>query len=105
MHKTPGGKCLGKATVAGSIAAFVLGLTATGSVLAQEEQLEEITVTGSRIARDPNLTGALPVQSVDAEQIQMSGEFSISDVVNDLSLIHISEPTRLWSGSRMPSSA
>ena len=23
----------------------------------------------------------------------------------DLSLIHISEPTRLWSGSRMPSSA
>ena len=24
---------------------------------------------------------------------------------NDLSLIHISEPTRLWSGSRMPSSA
>ena len=27
------------------------------------------------------------------------------DTWQDLSLIHISEPTRLWSGSRMPSSA
>ena len=30
---------------------------------------------------------------------------SFEDVVMTLSLIHISEPTRLWSGSRMPSSA
>ena len=30
-------------------------------------------------------------------------QFAIMTVV--LSLIHISEPTRLWSGSRMPSSA
>ena len=28
-----------------------------------------------------------------------------SDAMQALSLIHISEPTRLWSGSRMPSSA
>ena len=46
--------------------------------------LEEITVTGSRIARDPNLGGALPIQSIDAQEIQLSGEFSISDVVNDI---------------------
>ena len=50
----------------------------------QEEELEEITVTGSRIARDPNLSGALPVQSVDSEQIRLSGEFSVTDVVNDI---------------------
>ena len=65
------------AIVLGSVAAFCLSLSA-GSALAQEETetLEEIVVTGSRIARDPNLSGALPIQSVDSEQIQMSGEFS-----------------------------
>lgn len=64
-----------------AIAGF--GLIA-GTAQAQEEALEEITVTGSRIARDPNLTGALPIQSVGAEEIQLSGEFSITDVVNDI---------------------
>lgn len=56
----------------------------SGNVLAQEEDLEEITVTGSRISRDSNLTGALPVQSIGEEEIQMSGEFALSDVVNDV---------------------
>ena len=52
--------------------------------LAQQESIEEVIVTGSRIARDSNLTGALPVQSLTAEDIQSSGEFSLSDVVNDV---------------------
>lgn len=56
----------------------------TGAAVAQDETIEEIVTTGTRIARDPNLTGALPIQSVDAEEIQLSGEFSISDVVNDI---------------------
>ena len=51
---------------------------------AQEDVIEEVIVTGSRIARDPNLTGALPVQSLTADDIQSSGEFSLSDVVNDV---------------------
>jgi outer membrane receptor protein involved in Fe transport len=74
-----------QALLLGSIAAGALTLGA-GSALAQEEDetLEEIVVTGSRIARDPNLTGALPIQSVSSDQIQMSGEFSIADVVNDV---------------------
>jgi iron complex outermembrane receptor protein len=57
---------------------------AAGPVAAQDQELEEIVVTGSRIARDANLSGALPVQSVDAEEIRMSGEFSVTDVVNDI---------------------
>ncbi len=76
-------KCMTAGTAFGTLAALVLSLSA-GSVMAQEEVLEEITVTGSRIARDPNLSGALPVQSVGEERIQMSGEFAISDVVNDV---------------------
>lgn len=51
---------------------------------AQEASIEEVIVTGSRIARDPNLVGALPVQSLTADDIAASGEFSLSDVVNDI---------------------
>jgi iron complex outermembrane recepter protein len=68
----------------GGFAIFSLGLF-SGNVLAQEDQqIEEITVTGSRIARDANLSGALPVQTVGEQEIQLSGEFSLTDVVNDI---------------------
>ncbi|MFT4814280.1 MAG: outer membrane receptor protein involved in Fe transport [Glaciecola sp.] len=54
-------------------------------VAAQSEDLiEEVIVTGSRIARDSNLTGTNPIQSVSAEDIRASGEFSLTDVVNDI---------------------
>lgn len=54
--------------------------------LAQEddEPLEEIVTTGSRIARDPNLGGAVPVQSLAGEDIQLSGQTDIVEVLNDL---------------------
>ncbi|MGX6648118.1 TonB-dependent receptor domain-containing protein [Maricaulaceae bacterium MS644] len=41
-------------------------------------------MTGSRIARDPNLTAPVPVQSVNEEAILRSGELNIADVVNDI---------------------
>jgi outer membrane receptor protein involved in Fe transport len=68
----------------GGLATLVMSLTSGSAAAQEEEALEEITVTGSRIARDPNLSGALPVQSVGEQEIQMSGEFSITDVVNDV---------------------
>ena len=55
-----------------------------GQVVAQDELIEEVIVTGSRISRDSNLTGALPVHSINANDIRMSGEFSITDIVNDI---------------------
>ena len=83
MHITLGKKCFTQtATLTGLIALAFSFIT--GSAVAQEQELEEITVTGSRIARDANLSGALPVQTVNEQQIQMSGEFSVSDVVNDV---------------------
>ena len=85
MRLTLSKKWMTHASVFGSLAALVMSL-ASGSAVAQEQEetLEEITVTGSRIARDPNLSGALPVQSVGEQEIQMSGEFAIADVVNDV---------------------
>ena len=57
----------------------------TGSAFAQDdEDLEEITVTGSRIARDPNLGAPVAVQSVNAEQIKLSGEMDVTDLVRDM---------------------
>ena len=69
-----------------ALAAFVAAgmLPFAGQSIAQEGVLEEVVVTGSRIARDANLTGALPVQSLDADDITTSGEFSLADVVNDV---------------------
>ncbi len=65
-----------------------LALFATGisgpAALAQQEPLEEITVTGSRIARDPNLGAPVAVQSVTAEDIQLSGEMDVTEVVRDI---------------------
>ncbi len=69
--------------VSGSVLAVALGLTA-GSVFAAEPVLEEITVTGSRIARDSNLSSSSPIQTIGEEQILLSGEFSLADVVNDI---------------------
>ncbi len=51
---------------------------------ADETVVEKIQVTGSRISRDPNLAAPSPVQSISAQEIQVSGEFSITDVINDI---------------------
>ena len=83
MHKAFSKKYLAQALLPCSFAALGLCIS-SGSVNAQEEELEEITVTGSRIARDPNLGAPVAVQSVNAEQIQLSGEMDVTDIVRDL---------------------
>ena len=48
---------------------------AAPQALAQDDEaIEEIVTTGSRIARDPNLGAAVPVQSIAGEDIQLSGQ-------------------------------
>ncbi|WP_026376938.1 TonB-dependent receptor domain-containing protein [Aestuariibacter salexigens] len=63
---------------------FAAGPLQAQEQAAEEESVERVVVTGSRIARDANLAAPSPVQSVSAEDIQASGEFSITDVVNDI---------------------
>lgn len=77
-------KCISLALRLGGLATLSLSLFSGVSVAQEDDTIEEIRVTGSRIARDPNLSGALPVQSIGEQEIQMSGEFSIADVVNDV---------------------
>lgn len=80
----------GRSVLSLSVAAAIASLTAatSHSVFAQSSsedlQLEEVVVTGSRIAGDPNAIASQPVTSVNAEDIAISGEFSITDVINDI---------------------
>jgi outer membrane receptor protein involved in Fe transport len=71
-----------------SVAAAVASLVTAGSplVVAQNEDamLEEVVVTGSRLQTDPNAVASQPVTAVNSEDIAISGEFSISDVINDV---------------------
>ncbi|MEM1381814.1 MAG: TonB-dependent receptor [Pseudomonadota bacterium] len=60
-------------------------LSSAATAVAQDAEVDDtITVTGSRIARDPNLVSSTPVQSIDAETIRLSGEINIADVINDI---------------------
>jgi outer membrane receptor protein involved in Fe transport len=73
--------------------ALLCGLSAslaTSLVIAQEEKkpveektMEEVIVTGSRIAR-PNLESTVPVTTVTAEELFQTGGTSIGDLLNDL---------------------
>jgi outer membrane receptor protein involved in Fe transport len=61
---------------------MILGGVTTGQAFAEQPSIvEEIVVTGSRIARDPNLGAAGPVQSVTAEDIKLSGQIDVTDVL------------------------
>lgn len=72
-------------------ALFLGGLLVIGIGLASEaafaqgddDEVEEITVTGSRIQRG-NLTQPNPVYSLNAEDVRLSGELNLIDIVDDL---------------------
>ena len=71
-------------------AATLLAVAATGatSVNAQEvdedRELEEVVVTGSRIARDPNAAAPSPVSVVSGIDLRLSGETDIAEALKDI---------------------
>ena len=72
----------GRVPVAFLLAASILPVSEHS--IAEEDVIEEVVVTGTRISRDTDLTGALPVQSIDADYISSSGEYSLADTLNDI---------------------
>ncbi|HEY6125516.1 MAG TPA: TonB-dependent receptor plug domain-containing protein, partial [Steroidobacteraceae bacterium] len=70
--------------------ALLCGLSAsfaTSLVIAQEKPdekaLDEVVVTGSRIAR-PNLESPVPVTTINSEELFQTGTTSVGDLLNDL---------------------
>ena len=77
------------ALLKGGVAVAAMSVALGATAVAQEAEDDEarqqtIVVTGSRIARDPNVVAPVPVQSVNADDIALSGEFDLADVVNDI---------------------
>ncbi len=71
-----------------AIAVVVASTFSTGVAMAQEDaekdatELDAIEVTGSRIKR-AQAEGALPVTVIDRQQIEMSGQISVADLLRD----------------------
>ena len=62
----------------------------TGSAFAQEEVIEEIHVTGTRIHR-ANQVQPNPVYGLSSEEIKASGHLNMIDIVNDLPQLFASQ--------------
>ncbi len=80
MNIVPTAKGVKAALLTG--AALVLSIPLT-TAQAQEEQLEEITVTGSRITRD-EFSSSSPVAVVSGEEVALSGVVSIDEYLKDV---------------------
>ncbi|MEO1399590.1 MAG: Plug domain-containing protein, partial [Pseudomonadota bacterium] len=73
------------AGVSAAVLSVALPLSAMAQETTDEESVQEtITVTGSRIPTDPNLTSSTPVQSLSSDDFTLSGELNLADVVNDI---------------------
>ena len=89
-------------------AAFVLGLAATPiTVLAQdvgtddesELMLEEVIVTGTKLASNPNLMAATPVLSVLGDEADLRGNVRIEDFVNILPQVFAGQASEVSNGA------
>lgn len=82
MSNTPLKAAVQRALYGAAVVTAATGIPAVAS--AQDEVLEEIVVTGSRIATDPNLVTSSPVTSVSAAEVELTGITRLEDLVNDL---------------------
>src|SRR3989338_1216793 len=60
-------------------------LQVTGSVFAQEPEVEEVVVTGSFIRRTEGFRAASPITQLSAEDLAVEGTPNMGDVVHNLS--------------------
>ena len=72
-----------KATALSAAIAMVLGTAPP--VLAQDDEIEEIIVTGSHIRRS-EYEGRAPIQIVDAQAIELIGAAQVVEVLNELTV-------------------
>jgi outer membrane receptor protein involved in Fe transport len=74
--------CNAHSGLAIAIATTLLGASFAASAQ-QEPRVEEVVVTGSRIAR-PNLESTVPIVTVAGEELFQTGNTSVGDLLNDL---------------------
>ena len=74
-----------------------VGVYAPGA-LAQDQEIEQIVVTGSRIPQ-PNLEGTSPVSTIGAEDIKLQGVTTVEDMINTLPQAFAAQGANLANGS------
>jgi len=68
-----------------TLAIATVATSTPGLALAQQDnKLEEVVVTGSRIATDPNIITSSPITTVKGEELSMRGITRVEDIVNRL---------------------
>lgn len=89
-------KPLGLAVSAAMAAAAAL---ATAPTFAQDEQLvEEVVVTGSRLTKS-NISSSVPLVQISAEEISNRGVARIEDIVNILPNVFVSQTSEVANGA------
>ncbi len=82
--RTPLSAAVHRALYSVAIVSTAAGVSAQAQDQGPPAELEEITVTGSRIATDPNLVISSPVTQVTAEEFSYKGITRVEDLINDL---------------------
>ena len=71
------------ALLCGLSASLAISVVQAQDKPAEEKTMDEVIVTGSRIAR-PNLESSVPVTTVTGEELFQTGSTSVGDLLNDL---------------------
>src|SRR5690606_38812124 len=71
------------AALAAPVMAAVLAAIPSGHAIAQDEAIEEVTVTGSRIRRR-DFSANSPITTIDAESFEQTGTIGVETVLNQL---------------------
>lgn len=95
-----------KLLIPARISVFFLASAATtlvfgqeeGAVAADDEEIEEVVVTGSRIVRS-NLIGTTPVTQVDAEEVIFQGTVRVEDIMRNIPQVYSSQNTGQSNGA------
>jgi len=74
-------------------------MSASGLPSAFAQQLEEVVVTGSRIATEDGFGQVAPVSVINAEDIQLTGMTRLEDVLNSLPSIETSQNSFISNGA------
>ncbi|MGA0735547.1 MAG: TonB-dependent receptor plug domain-containing protein, partial [Steroidobacteraceae bacterium] len=89
MHKSPVALAVSTA----------IAMSASGLPSAFAQELEEVVVTGSRIATEDGFGQGAPVSVINAEDIQLTGMTRLEDVLNSLPSIETSQNSFISNGA------
>ncbi|MFK7888679.1 MAG: TonB-dependent receptor plug domain-containing protein [Gammaproteobacteria bacterium] len=65
----------------------------------EDANVEEVTVTGSRLQANPNLSAATPVLSVTGEEAQIRGNIRVEDFINVLPQVFAGQASEVSNGA------